>query len=89
VTLGARSRSICSVVRSSSARSRKPASAIVRAKLSTAWAEMRMPSSARAAAISAEVCSPSKARRTRTSAAPKRKYFCAARSFTTKLVSPR
>ncbi|PYP81485.1 MAG: hypothetical protein DMD35_01890 [Gemmatimonadetes bacterium] len=76
-------------MRSSSARSRKPAFAIVRAKLSTACAEMRMPSSASAAAISLGVCWPSKARRTRTSAAPKRRYFWAAGSFTTKLVSPR
>jgi hypothetical protein len=85
----ARRRSSCSVDRSATLRSRKPALASFRAKPSTACVEMRKPSLARDAAISDGGRRPSKQRITRTSVDPKRKYFCAARSFTTKLASPR
>src|SRR5829696_4727960 len=85
----ARIRSISSVVRSASERSSRPIDASFRANPSTAPAERRSPCSASAATTSSAVRRPSKHRITPTSTGRKRKYFCVAGSFTTKLVSPR
>ncbi len=85
----ARMRSSSTVVRSASVRSSRPMDASFRANPSTARAVSRTPSAASAAAISSGVRLPSKYRMTPISTGRKRKYFCVAGSFTTKLVSPR